>query len=222
VSQGSSGKARRLSSHSVMHGQGRSLDVGARDGATVISEDAEEYRFGFERGYTDGLRQARAELEAAAEQARAEWERKAQDLLDDAQASLQRSRESLSGVAEALTEALHEDRRWAESMAVEMAYAALLHVLGGKAADHALVAELCAQARREIGSELVSVRVAPADVEQVQSLLGAIQVIADDTLEVGSCVLDSRRGRFDAGLETRLEQLRSTMLAALYAGDHRA
>jgi flagellar biosynthesis/type III secretory pathway protein FliH len=207
--------ARRLSLGEVVQGQGRALE---RDGgdAAVPSADLKEYRLGFERGYTDGLQQARTEAEAAIAQARTEWERQAQAALDKAQADLLRSRERLDGVAGALAEALREDRRWAESTAVEMAYAAVLRVFGDKAVERSLVVELCAQARRETGGDVVGVRVAPADADAMHAAFPGLSVVADDSLPPGSCVLDSRRGRFDAGLEARLDHLREALLAALY------
>lgn len=210
-------RARRLSPGVIVQGQARAL--GSGEAASTPSEEAEEYRFGFERGYTDGLRQARLELEAVVEQSRLEWEQQARASLEEAHAALQNDREQVTSLAEQLAEALAEDRRWAESTAVEMAYAAMLLVFGDKGADRSLVAELCARARRDIGHEVVNVSVAPADVAAVQSMVGAIPVVADDSLPPGSCVLHSRRGRFDAGLEMRLDQLREGLLAALYAED---
>ena len=213
--------ARRLSIREVVHGAARSLRPEAA-GQAVPSEDAEEYRFGFERGYTDGLRQARTELEAAAEQARAEWERQAQAALDEARSAAEQARDRLANVSEALAGALEEDRRWAESAAVEMAYTALLRVFGDRAGERSLVAELCAQARRSIGGDVITVRVAPDDAEAVRAACGAATVIADAGIPAGGCVLESRRGHYDAGLASRLEQLREALLASLYEGGERA
>lgn len=216
--------ARRLSRHDVVQGQGRAF--GERDPSTSLAPpvdaDAEEYQLGFEQGYRDGLRQARTELEASAAQSRAEWEQQARAALDEAQNALHIERERLAVVADELSTALEEDRRWAESAAAEMAYAAMARLLGDKAADRSLVAALCGQARRELGGDVVIVRVAEADASALQVLPGGVSFVADASLPVGSCVLESRRGRFDAGLEARLEQLREALLAALYSGDARA
>lgn len=216
--------ARRLLRHDVVQGQVRAFGAGNQEAlaATPVEADAEEHQLGFEQGYRDGLRQARAELEGVAAEARTEWEQQAQAALDDAQEALRAERERLVAMAEALAAALDEDLRWAESAAVEMAYAAMLHVLGDKAADRSLVAALCDQARRELGGGVVSVRVAEADAAALRDLAGGIPVVADASLPAGSCVLESRRGRFDAGLEAHLEQLRKALLAALYRGDARA
>jgi flagellar biosynthesis/type III secretory pathway protein FliH len=207
--------ARRLSPGTVVQGQARALDGGAA--SAPVSEDVEEYRFGFDRGYTDGLRQARLELEAAAEQARTEWEQQARQVMEASQAVLQGERDQVTSLAGKLADALVEDRRWAESMAVELAHAAILHVFGDKAMDRSLVAELCARARRDVGHDVVSVSVAPDDVAAVQSLVGGVPVTGDDALPPGSCVLHSQRGRFDAGLEMRMDQLRDALLTALRA-----
>jgi flagellar biosynthesis/type III secretory pathway protein FliH len=156
------------------------------------------------------------EVEAAFLTTRTEWEKQAHAALEQAKAELQRSHVRLNGAADALAEALLEDRRWAESTAIELAYAALSRVLGDKAADHSLVVELCTQAQRECTGDVVSVRVAPADAEPLRRALPRLDVIADDGLLPGSCVLESHRGRFDAGLEGRLDQVRAALLAALY------
>ncbi|GAA0706173.1 hypothetical protein ISN75_10320 [Dyella marensis] len=216
--------ARRLSRHDIVQGQSRAFGERGETLASIMPEeaDAEEHRFGFEQGYRDGLRQARTEFEAAAAQARTEFEQQAKTALDEAQQTLRVEHERLATVSDALTAALEEDRRWAESAAVEMAYAAMLRVLGDKAADRSLVAALCEQARRELGSEVVSVRVAEADAAALQALVPGIPVVADASLQAGSCVLESRRGRFDAGLDARTQQLRHALLAALHDGDAHA
>jgi flagellar biosynthesis/type III secretory pathway protein FliH len=222
MSRGLPKEARRLSRHDIVQGQARVFGDGDAGASLQTQADAEEHQFGFEQGYRDGLRQARAELEEAASRARDDWERKAQAALDDARESLRIERERLASVADALGEALEEDRRWAESAAAEMAYRAILHVLGDKAADRSLVQALCAQARRELDGELVSVRVAIADAAALMDLPGGVSIVADDALVPGSCVLESRRGRFDAGLEMRLEQLRRALIDALQADKERA
>ena len=216
--------ARRLSRRDIVQGQSRAF--GERDAtaaaSTPVEAEVEEHRFGFEQGYRDGLRQARAEVESAAAQARAELERQTRDAVDEAKQALRAEQERLAMVADALSTALEEDRRWAESAAVEMAYAALLRVLGDRAAEHSLVAALCEQGRRELGSEVVSVRVAQADAAALQAQVAGVAVVSDASLSAGSCVLESRRGRFDAGLDARTQQLRHALLAALHDSEARA
>jgi len=216
--------ARRLSMRDIVQGQPRAFGERGETAAASIPVEAEveEHRFGFEQGYRDGLRQARAEVEVVAAQARAELEQQTQDALDEAKHALRAEQDRLATVADALSSALEEDRRWAESAAVEMAYAALLRVLGDKAAERTLVAALCEQGRRELGSEVVSVRMAEADAAVLQGLVTGIPVMADASLPAGSCVLESRRGRFDAGLDARTQQLRHALLAALHGGEAQA
>ncbi|WP_266158301.1 FliH/SctL family protein [Dyella silvatica] len=210
--------ARRIARQAVVSGSARTLVVGGKGMPSPIAEnleEAEEYRFGFDRGYTDGLRSAKAEVDTAAAQARMQWEAEARTALDAALAETQAARGAYLDSANALSITVSEDRHWAESFAIELAYAAVLRLLGEKAADRSLIERLYAQARQAVGEGIMRLRVAPDDLADVGHQAKGIELVADETLPVGSCLLETPRGRFDAGLDVRLELLRQALLRTL-------
>jgi len=84
--------------------------------------------------------------------------------------------------------------------------------------DDRLVVEVVRRALAEAtGADQITVRVSPHDEELVRAaqaellaVLGAtggLQVVADDSISRGGCIVDTERGRFDARIETQLELL---------------
>lgn len=212
--------ARRLSPEAISHGAARALavPVHASNGLAIDDVEAEESRIGFERGYSDGLRSVKADAEAELARFQDEWRAAAQAALDEALAETEQARQHYLQSAEALSNTVAEDRLWAEAFAVELGFAAVVRLLGERASDRALIAQLCQQARVEVGDGVIRLRVAQADIEDVGPVAAAIELIADPALPRGSCVLETPRGRFDASLAVRLDHLRHAMLQALQAG----
>ncbi len=130
--------------------------------------------------------------------------------------ALQEQMAAMKRLAAALTDAIGAHRRDAESAAVEAAYAALVRVLGEKAADRTLVSDLCMQILREHGTGTITFRLSPADCELFEPA-GDVRVRPDATLCAGQCVLESPRGGSDTGLDVRLEAIRIAFIDGLAA-----
>lgn len=84
-------------------------------------------------------------------------------------------------------------------------------------ADPQETAAACAEAiRAASGQEIVSIRVNPALVTDVQTALVdvAAYVRPDEAIEVGGCVIDLRQGTLDATLETRLSLMEQALAEA--------
>jgi flagellar assembly protein FliH len=212
--------ARRLTAEAVSQGPARALTipVHASNGTVIDDVEAEEFRIGFERGYSDGLRSVKADAEAELARFQDEWRTTAQAALDEALAEAEQARQHYLNSAATLSNTVAEDRLWAEGFAVELGFAAVVRLLGERANDRVLIAQLCQQARAEVGDGAMRLRVAPADIEDVGSAAATIELVADPALPRGSCVLETPRGRFDASLAVRLDHLRQAMLQALQAG----
>lgn len=106
--------------------------------------------------------------------------------------------------------------------AVEIVHAAVVKILGEGLSDKevALAAVREALRRCKDRSRLL-LRVAPGDLEMLNemraSLLegmnaGQVDIIADERVELGGCVLESAAGNLDARLETQLQGLREILL----------
>jgi flagellar assembly protein FliH len=108
--------------------------------------------------------------------------------------------------------------------AVEITFEAITRILGDRFIDksgtEAAVREVIRQSKER--SKLV-VRVAPADFEALSSRraelvdglnVGQVELVADDLVELGGCVLETPSGSLDGRLEIQLQRLRDTLLNA--------
>jgi flagellar assembly protein FliH len=106
----------------------------------------------------------------------------------------------------------------------EIAFEAVTRIIGRSYLDHegitAVVREVIGHAKDR--SRLV-IRVSPADyhelIETRESLTEngnsrSIEILADDRVELGGCLLETPAGNLDGRLEVQLQQLRDTLLNA--------
>ncbi len=169
----------------------------------VEALEAEAWNEGFHRGYEEGLR-------IAAEQQQTRVEALAQ-LVENASADAGR-----------LVRALEQE-------VVELSLAVAEKVIEREArADPALVLEVIRAALAEIEDETVArVRVNPDDFELVQGRWdeaiarhGGVaaqraELLPDELVETGGCVVETRVGRVDAQLHAKLAQISTTFHALL-------
>jgi len=107
----------------------------------------------------------------------------------------------------------------AEAVAVEVAFASVIRLLGDKAADHTLVAALCAAVANEYGHGAATLHVSEADRVMFESVNIGIAIEVDRRLQSGQCIIETTRGQFDCGVDVRLEALKKAFLSGL--NDHR-
>jgi len=111
-----------------------------------------------------------------------------------------------------------------EDLAVAIAFEAVCKVLGESATTaegvRAQVRQAAAAAKNK---ERLVVRLHPADLSALRdagalnSILSAEKVVswvADDSIELGGCVVATDGGGLDARLETQIDRMRTTLLAA--------
>jgi len=116
--------------------------------------------------------------------------------------------ESMQGARQRYIEDIGDD-------AIEIALAAVTKILGeGFATREAAVAAVqeamrcCKQRGRLV------VKVAPQDFELLNGRLSEVELIPDDQVKWGGCVLEGPSGNLDARLETQMQRLRDTLLDA--------
>lgn len=187
-------------------------------------------------------REVEAKLKAAFEQARKEGLAQGQAAAQaDFQDRLQAEQQQLEAQIAALRKADEERRQClhqalidlatqqqrcvaeAEELAVELAYRAVLRLLGGKRDEREFLAETCRAGIQQVGNAVVRVRI-PSQAAAFASGLSAsgIEVLIDSQLDPGQCFVETSRGEMDVGLATRLEQLKQAWLNTLAEGPDRA
>jgi flagellar biosynthesis/type III secretory pathway protein FliH len=166
-----------------------------------------------------------AELEALRERAREEGYAAGREAGEKAaRAELEEHIGALRELVQSLRQALAEDIAGAEDLAVEIAFSAVCKVLGEATASaegvRALVREAMAQART---AEPLLLRVSPADhallfaePECLRSLAAdpKVEIVADESISAGGCVIQTAGGTLDARLDVQLRQLMDTLIRA--------
>jgi flagellar assembly protein FliH len=164
------------------------------------------YASGYEAGHAAGHEAGLAAGQAAGQADWADRSTRLDALLASIQAQLV---EGVTG---------HED------LMVELAFEAVVRILGQAAPTAQGVRGLV---REAIGAlrdrEQVRVRLAPPDAELLRAMRGelaglagstGLEIVADETIELGGCLLETARGGLDARLETQMQRLRELLLAA--------
>lgn len=110
-----------------------------------------------------------------------------------------------------------------EDMAVGIAHAACCRVLGDLVATpegvRSVVRQVIAEVRQQ---DRLVIGLAPADYELLEASgrlaltagrAGSVEVLANASVDLGGCLVDTSYGRLDGRLEVQLQQLRDTLLA---------
>lgn len=170
---------------------------------------------GLEEGLAAGLEQGLEQgLEEGREQGRAEWAERVAEL-DSLLASTHSQFQA--GIAG------HEDAM------IELAFEAVGKIVGQALASREGVAAVVRQALQAVRErERLVIRLAPRDVEMVSALHGeftrlagakALEVVADERVEWGGCLIETSGGGLDGRLETQLQRLRDVLLEARAAAE---
>lgn len=173
---------------------------------SVLEQFKEEAEKGRELGRQRGLQEGR---EQGAEESRQQFA-----------AELARVR----GIADKLQAALDGGMQGLEQMAAAIAFEAVARILGEQAATPEGILALVRRAASQHASrDGVLVRLNPADLSALRAA-GALEAelpsggkvdwLADQSVEMGGCIVEAAGGELDARLETQVEALRAALLAA--------
>ena len=132
--------------------------------------------------------------------------------------------ERIRSIADKLQGALEAQIGGVEDIAVAIAFEAMCRVLGEAAVTREGITALVRQAASHaVNTEKVVARLHPADLSALRGAGGldaslssgmAVSWVADEAVVLGGCILETDSGELDARLETQIERLRSTLLAA--------
>ena len=155
-----------------------------------------------EEGYREGETRAREQVEA-------EYAEKLQ---------------SLASVLASARQALDNDVEALHEIGAEVVYEAVLKLVGSalvtRAGAHATIREVIKRAK---DTTRLIVRLSPVDFEELngeRSLLlenlngAAVEIVDDERVELGGCLLETPAGNLDGRLEVQLQCLRETLLSA--------
>jgi flagellar assembly protein FliH len=116
-----------------------------------------------------------------------------------------------------------------DDLLVELAFEATVRILGQAAPTREGVQAVVREALVSLRDrEQVVLLVAPGDLDIVRSmgvdlarLAGSkgVEIVADDRVEWGGCLIETASGGLDARLETQVQRLRDLMLAARATGN---
>jgi flagellar biosynthesis/type III secretory pathway protein FliH len=173
----------------------------------------------FEQARQQGLDAARRQNEAEVSKRVQAAETRLRELHQAALEELGQERAQLARMATAIESALARHAQDSETLAVEVAYAALVRVLGDGAADRSLMPNLCRTIVREYGHPPATLRVSDLDLPLLADIDLGIPVEADRRLSPGQAVIDTVRGQFEGGLDVRLAAIAASLATAL--SEHR-
>lgn len=151
-------------------------------------------RQAFDDGYRDGRSQAE----------------------EDARAEVAAELEALRALARSVRDGLAQGIVGAEDALVEIAFAAACKVLGRAAASEEGARAMVREAMSEVRSrEGVVLRVSPGAHAALKAGLAAeLEVLADERVSAGGCLIETTGGTLDARLEVQLQRLADTLLRA--------
>lgn len=202
----------------VVEGAGSVLTAQAQEAAEAASRGFAE---GYERGLKEGLVDAAKKVEQATQQAVDAVQSEAATARDGERkridAALAEHAAVMRRVLEQMQQSLTSALRNMEEQAIGLAFEAVCRVVGDAAASPAAVRSVVDRVLSELaGKPVLSVRMRPDDLATLQT--GAdlqamfqgfpgISWVADETIAVGGCVVETATGTLDGRLEVQLRNL---------------
>ena len=200
------------------------VSVSGADTAPVrrqTEHDMEEARKeGYREGYARGLEQAQAQVRREAEARQEQQEREVARVRE----RLEDERRRWASLVEGLSSQVERQLAQSGDVAVSVAYAAVAKFLGDGYADRDFMQALIRHALADVEQRVDCVRVSEQDAVVLQED-SPVQVVGDPRLSPGQCVLETRLGQYETGLDVRLDLLKKALLSGLarhHAGESRA
>jgi flagellar biosynthesis/type III secretory pathway protein FliH len=206
--------ARRIEQQRVREGEPRTVEQAAVAVVALADVDPDA----IDRGYRDGLAAGLAEAEAARAGLERQWRADIEAELAVAQDAVAAVHSRYVEAIQRLSREVEDDRLWAESLAVEVAFAAVTRWVGTHYLDGRTVEQLCTEIMRELPTSVFSVRVSPGDAAVLGTTVSALDLVIDPALADGELRLHSSRGSFDVGVRMRLDAVRDALLTSLNEG----
>lgn len=167
-----------------------------------------------DRGFQEGLARGLAKAQEAAREQHLVWQQKSEAELTRSRAQYDQARGKLEALAASLSQRMDSERDRAEEVAIEVAYSAVVRVLGEEYGAGDLMPDLVRHAMKAMTTEVDSIVLSKDDAETLSEVDG-VQVVVDPRLQPGQCRLKTRFGSRETGLDVRLDMLRTGLLTGL-------
>ncbi|QJD69752.1 hypothetical protein HG421_20065 [Xanthomonas campestris pv. badrii] len=171
------------------------------------------------KGYQEGLARAHEEAATLAQRELAQRTDALQAEARAARETIERLHAQMQTLIAGLTEAVEEQAQRSHEVAVEVAFQAVTQIVGSAYAQSHLLPDLCLRAVREAGHQAVALHLSEQDLALCSNIT-ALPVLCDMTLQPGQCILETRAGRTEFGLDVRLAALRTALLDGLSTYQH--
>lgn len=185
------------------------------DAAGQAQETGKDLQAAFDeardRGFDEGMKDAAREIDRRVEKIAGQLRR---DQAEEA-GRLQERADALRTLAQGMADAMARFEREVEAVSVEVAYAALVRLLGSHADKRDLLQAHCLVVMHEFGEPPATLRVSERDLELLDLAALPFPVESDRRLAPGQCTVETSRGQFDCGLDVRLEAIAHAFLAGL-------
>jgi flagellar biosynthesis/type III secretory pathway protein FliH len=164
-----------------------------------------------EQGKAAGLKDAEAEIARRVDAVTAKLHAEH----DAAIGAVRDERKRLRALSDGLEAAVAAHGGVIEHTAAEIAYAAVVRLLGARVAERQLIADLCRAVLHDYGGPQAVLRLGEADMARLPDGVPGVTVEVDRRLGPGQCVIVTARGQFESGIDVRLERLRRALLDTL-------
>lgn len=181
--------------------------------ATTIDPWAAERAAALEAAYREGHALGLKRAKELFETESSAWQAARQKELDELERQLVAAQGRLNDMIRAIPAQMERQAARAEEIALELAYAALVKLLGEQYQGGEVLSVLVRDGIRKAGHAVSAVRVAAADAARLADV--EVRVTSDAGLSPGQCVLETAYGHHACGLDVRLESLRRAFLAGL-------
>ncbi len=178
--------------------------AGHREAARLLEQAREDAQRIRRRARAQALAEARRRLDAALEES----------VREQTHAFTRARDELLAELREAYEEGLAQIERELAPLVAQMAEKVIRRKVAEE--DGVVLDVVRATVERAAGAKRLSVRVAASDEELVRQaqaeLLAAggaeeLEIVADESIGPGGCIVETERGRFDARIQTQIELL---------------
>jgi type III secretion protein L len=204
------------------HKDSGALQISETDFEAASAHESAEPQSKIPPSELEQLKTYTADLEKQLEHARAQFKKQRQEgfaegLLEGRKLAQGKEQEKLDLLSQGISEArdLLSDRvDQSQSLAIAIAHAALLRIVGDRGHYAELVADIIAHRAQELKSELIlGVKVSAEDfgtqaaLEELGQRTGRTDISADHRLQSGACLFALSLGHMDASLPTQWTKL---------------
>lgn len=198
-------------------GQPMAVQSALIDPARVEAERVQEQQTSIfeqarQQGYAEGMKEAEREIQKRVEEIENRLTQSHQKTIAD----LEAKKQLLNKMAVSVKTAIKKHADEAEQVAVEVAFASVLRLLGEKSADRSMMLELCHAVANEYGHGAAVLRISDADSSIFESIKMGLEIEVDRRLKSGECVIETTRGQFACGIDVRLEALKKAFISGLH------